>query len=393
MTLDASNLVFSGKSADKVRQYLEHGAKKGFWGPGSRLPGTDDLARELKVSSGTVKNVYRLLAKDGKLRTHAGIGSFWLGGDDRESKTYRIGLNLSVLPSDNTYGSWIHRIFGGVLRYKFESNANISLEPCGEFGEELEDSEERVSDLDETRRRRLDGLDGLLAFSSKELPEKLCDSHGREVFYVSIYPQGEQRNANFVAPDYFNCSRVLSEAWAKTGRKKILVVGYPSLSKSVSMRLRYCGMLAGLDEGGNNDADLRLVRAEWPCEQKEGEAAVEGFIKKTGWKPDAVYCVGDALAIGALKALQKLGYSIPEDVSVVGGNGIESAFVSRSLTSMAHPLEKIGSAMLEMLLRRIRSQGGSEVSRFEPVPFLVGSTTREVENEYLEKYSRLILPL
>ncbi len=390
MSIDSTQLVFSGKSAGKVREHLEQGVRNGLWGPGSRLPGTDDLARELKVSSGTVKNVYRQLARDGKIRTHVGVGSFWTGEGEQESKTWRIGLNLRFLPENKNYSSWTDRIFNGVLRYKFESNENIILEPCGEFGEDLETSERNVSDLDPQDRSKLNLLDGLLAFSSKELPERLLDVQGREIPYVSIYPQGEQRKANFVAPDYFECSRQLGETWARTGRKRIAIVGFPRLAESVSMRLRFCGMLAGLEAGGDlTQIELRLIKSHPPCLHDEGETAVSEFIEKTQWIPDAIYCVGDGLATGAISVMKKLGRRIPEDVSIVGGNGIEATFVARALTSMSHPLERIGFSMLEMLMRRIRS-GAPEASGFEPVPFLIGSTTRPEENEYFERFNTTV---
>lgn len=48
------------------------------------------------------------------------------------------------------------------------------------------------------------------------------------------------------------------------------------------------------------------------------------------------------MAIGAIKALTELGYSLPQDVSIVGfDNSKVGAFLTPSLTSVSVPLEQM----------------------------------------------------
>ena len=66
--------------------------------------------------------------------------------------------------------------------------------------------------------------------------------------------------------------------------------------------------------------------------------------------PDAVFCFNDQLAIGALKAIKKRGYRIPEQIAVMGFSESQSA-----LSSVAQPLDLIGETAANLLLEKIKN--------------------------------------
>jgi len=71
----------------------------------------------------------------------------------------------------------------------------------------------------------------------------------------------------------------------------------------------------------------------------------------------ALVCYNDMAAIGAIRALMNHGRRVPEDVSVVGFDDIQSAaFHNPSLTTIRQPLNQMGVVAARMLLQRIRSQ-------------------------------------
>jgi len=72
----------------------------------------------------------------------------------------------------------------------------------------------------------------------------------------------------------------------------------------------------------------------------------------------ALFAYNDLSAIGALRALRDCGLRVPDDVSVVGFDDINSAaFQIPSLTTVRQPLDKMGALAGEILLQRI--QGGA----------------------------------
>jgi len=71
----------------------------------------------------------------------------------------------------------------------------------------------------------------------------------------------------------------------------------------------------------------------------------------------ALVCYNDMAAIGAIRALMDRGMSVPEDVSVIGFDDIQSAaFHNPSLTTIRQPLVQMGATAADILLKRIRGQ-------------------------------------
>ena len=70
-----------------------------------------------------------------------------------------------------------------------------------------------------------------------------------------------------------------------------------------------------------------------------------------------LFAFNDISAIGAIHALQGAGLRVPDDVSVVGFDDIQSAAFQRpALTTVRQPLRKMGKIAAETLLRRIASK-------------------------------------
>jgi DNA-binding LacI/PurR family transcriptional regulator len=72
----------------------------------------------------------------------------------------------------------------------------------------------------------------------------------------------------------------------------------------------------------------------------------------------ALFAFNDISAIGAIQALRECGKRVPEDVSVVGFDDIQSAaFQNPGLTTVRQPLRQMGMVAAETLLRRISMPG------------------------------------
>ncbi|HIW61898.1 MAG TPA: LacI family transcriptional regulator [Candidatus Stackebrandtia excrementipullorum] len=73
--------------------------------------------------------------------------------------------------------------------------------------------------------------------------------------------------------------------------------------------------------------------------------------------PDAIVCVNDVVAIGAVYGAKDAGLGVPEDLAVVGFDDIEAAaMVSPRLTTMATASREHGKTAGELLLQRINDE-------------------------------------
>ena len=93
-------------------------------------------------------------------------------------------------------------------------------------------------------------------------------------------------------------------------------------------------------------------------------------------KPSAIFCFNDMTAIGVMNALQKRGYQVPRDCSVVGFDGLDiTVHIHPSITTIRQPIYQLGHRAAGMLLDLI--QGDSEVRSeiLEPELIVRASTT------------------
>ena len=69
---------------------------------------------------------------------------------------------------------------------------------------------------------------------------------------------------------------------------------------------------------------------------------------------DAVFASNDQMALGVLREASERGIRIPEDLAVIGFDGMsEASQFTPSLTTITQPLAAIGSAAVERLLLEI----------------------------------------
>ena len=70
----------------------------------------------------------------------------------------------------------------------------------------------------------------------------------------------------------------------------------------------------------------------------------------SGFKPSAIICVNDFMALGVIKGLREHGLAVPQDVSLTGFDNISlSEFATPALTTVNIPRDKIGHLAFEAL--------------------------------------------
>jgi LacI family repressor for deo operon, udp, cdd, tsx, nupC, and nupG len=90
----------------------------------------------------------------------------------------------------------------------------------------------------------------------------------------------------------------------------------------------------------------------------------------------AIVCASDVLALGAIRAVRRLGRRVPEDVSIVGYD--DSAFMNCTdppLTTVRQPIEAMGQAAVDLLVSQMTGGGVlTDELLFEPELVVRGST-------------------
>jgi LacI family transcriptional regulator len=138
----------------------------------------------------------------------------------------------------------------------------------------------------------------------------------------------------------------------KLGHKKIgLVNGH--INADVSFE-RQDGYYLALNRYGI-PVDNSLI-ANGNFSFRDAQVAIEDLIEK---RKDitAIFCASDLMAVGVMTKLQQLGYSIPDDISIVGFDDESiGQYISPKLTTIKQDRDKIGKTAANVLINIIAEQ-------------------------------------
>ncbi|HRJ70571.1 MAG TPA: LacI family DNA-binding transcriptional regulator [Terrimicrobiaceae bacterium] len=370
------------RAGERVLQYLLAEVDRPDLKDGSRLPTNKELARRLQVSLGTVQAVMRQLALDGRIRALRGSGTFLVANRRSALQPLRIGIS-APLESLHDSDGWMSRIGGGMFRLALKGQ--VVLVGMSNHGA---DSADIIGEL----TAKMPELDALIVLPysgvSQDSLIKRYEDAGKPV--VHIHPPSLTRTANFVSSDFFGISYELGQVWKKIGHRRLLhltTVGeIDSMRFAVSYQQRYAGLISGLGMNFLNHGSIRNLSAtNNQASVEAGYQAVTQYLSAGGEIPDAVHCSGDWLALGALQAFREAKISVPGQVSIIGGSGLDlSRTACPNLTRISHELERVGQEAIEMAIQRINLKGVSLPGLVVPATFIGGATTRPEENALMK---------
>ncbi|MFW6035654.1 MAG: LacI family DNA-binding transcriptional regulator [Halothermotrichaceae bacterium] len=122
----------------------------------------------------------------------------------------------------------------------------------------------------------------------------------------------------------------------------------------VAGQYRLQGYKNALSDSGINYNKRLIVNADFT--QESAYKAAKKLIK-TESKFSAIFAANDLMALGVIKALKDEGISIPDDIAVMGYDGIKiGEFVEPPLTTIYQSGNKMGQIAINLLLQLIRKE-------------------------------------
>jgi DNA-binding LacI/PurR family transcriptional regulator len=107
---------------------------------------------------------------------------------------------------------------------------------------------------------------------------------------------------------------------------------------------------------------IAQLEGDSPSHEPGYFAAQQLLASKTHFT--ALFAFNDVSAIGAIRAVKEAGLRVPQDVSVVGFDDVQSAaFQNPSLTTVRQPLKTMGILAAEAILRQIASPSEHQAAR------------------------------
>ena len=172
--------------------------------------------------------------------------------------------------------------------------------------------------------------------------------------------------------DNFEGGRLATEHLVQLGHRRIAFIGgapgHPDSDE------RHRGYMAALDAGGVTYDPNLIVPGMY--HEGSGLEAVEQLLEKKR-RFTAIFAANDQMAFGAALGLHRRSLKVPDDVSLVGFDGlISSAFSLPPLTTVTYPSQEMGRLAASAMLQLLR---GGKVVAVVPTPqIVVRESTRKL---------------
>lgn len=170
-------------------------------------------------------------------------------------------------------------------------------------------------------------------------------------------------NLSSISTDDAMAARCAVEYLLDHGHRRIALIG--GSRKSDTSRLRYQGYMDAYALHGLDPDKEGLYRAGRYSFKSGYELMSQLLDQKAGMT--AVFAMADVMAIGAISAISDHGMRVPEDISVVGFDGIQiGEFYCPKITTIEQDARLLAERSCEMILECIE-QGAP--ARHETIPF------------------------
>lgn len=172
-------------------------------------------------------------------------------------------------------------------------------------------------------------------------------------------------NLSSVSTDDMEAARSAMNLLISLGHKHIGIIGGDQIVSDIS-RLRYEGCVRACQEQGipfdeNNYRGGRYSYAD-------GYRATQSLLEN-GRSFTAIFAMSDVMSIGAIRALRDAGLRVPEDVSVMGVDGLPlGRYIVPQLSTITQATRRIAKRSVEILLSAIDDAAPAQ---HELVPFEV----------------------
>ncbi|MFC8570225.1 LacI family DNA-binding transcriptional regulator [Streptomyces sp. NPDC057245] len=171
-----------------------------------------------------------------------------------------------------------------------------------------------------------------------------------------------EEGADHVAIDNERAAYEATRHLIGLGRRTVLAVGGVDAPGLGTAEARTRGYRAALAEAGLAPGPAALVPVD-SFRMPAGALAVARVLRD-GTRFDALLCLNDQLALGALRTLYEHGVRVPGDVAVIGFDDVEGGrFSVPTLSTVAPDKAAVAKVAVQLLQRRIEEATDPDATR------------------------------
>lgn len=178
----------------------------------------------------------------------------------------------------------------------------------------------------------------------------------------------EMGQTSVIEADHYAGGKLAAEHLIACGCRKITCIRGPQ--ELSSGKKRYEGYREVCRQYSMKE---RFVDSTYKYE--DGAKAAEEVLRRYP-DTDGIIACNDMTAVSVYKVLQKRGYRVPEDIQIIGFDGVKfGRFLTPELTTVAQPIKEMGKCAVQMILGTVKELPKDREMKF-PVMLIKGETTK-----------------
>jgi len=195
-------------------------------------------------------------------------------------------------------------------------------------------------------------VDGIIISLVSDRSAVMSSLRKTDIAVVGIDRAVEDEHVDRVQVDNRKAGRMAARYLHSMGHTRIACIAGP---QAVALsRERSAGFREYLAQQGVGPIEIAGMDFEF----ETGMTCLRALLER-GEEFTAVWAHNDLLAIGAMREMDRLGIRVPEDVSIMGMDGIKTTeMVLPALTTVRQPFPAICKRAVDLLLRRMEHPGG-----------------------------------
>ncbi|WP_250245998.1 LacI family DNA-binding transcriptional regulator [Bifidobacterium longum] len=262
---------------------------------------------------------------------------------------------------------WALEVLRGTIREAKLHNLSVTTTESGDH--QHPDS----SWLDNMLRRQTDGA--ILVFSSLTRIER-NKLHSRGIPFTLFDPFGNpDPSALSVQADNWTGGIIATRHLLALGHARIGIITGPE--KMMCSKARLDGYTSAL-VGEGIEANPEYI-TEGDFTTAGGYAQAISLLRQPN-RPTAIFAGSDRQTMGVYEAARQLGLRIPEDLSVVGFDDIQTAaLLSPALTTVKQPLQDMARASVRMIVEALTTGDVLQPHIIMPTSLVVRNSTQQLK--------------
>lgn len=308
------------------------------------------IAKELHVSVSTVSKALNnspeiSIPTKSKIQEYAKLKNYKpnvIGLNLKNRKTKTIGV---IIP--NILNSFFAKVFSGIEKVADEKGYNVITCISNES------LAKEIHTLDMLSNGTIDGF----ILSVSEEAQKLQDyNHFKEIItdgtpIVMFDRIADEVECDKVTVDDFDSARNATQHLIDLGCKNVAL--FSSIDNLSVGKLRFEGYIKALEDNNISINQNLIVRTE---SEEDLKGKIETVFENN--TIDGIFALDETDSVAALRIGLKLGFKIPENLSIIGfADGIlASRRLSPSLTTVSQHGPEIGEAAAKLLIERLESK-------------------------------------